>query len=73
MPIRERLVNQIRELLRLDAPFAFCDACLAARFAEPLEDTRAAAMLVAREHGFMRRVRVCYGCKRAVEMTVITT
>ena len=64
---------KVRNLLKEDAPFAFCDACLALRFAESLEDTRAAAILLAREDGFMRKVRVCYGCKRAIEMTEVRT
>jgi hypothetical protein len=63
---------QIRNLITDDVPFAYCDGCLALRFRESLEDTRAAAMLVAREHGFMRKVRVCYGCKRGIEMTEVS-
>ena len=69
----ERLSHRIRDLLETDAPIAYCDACLALRFAESLEDTRAAALVVARDDGFMRKIRVCYGCGRAVEMTEITT
>ena|SRR5687767_119182 len=67
----EPLSFRIRKLLTVDMPFAYCDSCLALRFRESLADTRAAAMLVAREDGFMRKVRVCYGCKRAVEMTEV--
>jgi len=70
--MHERLSGQIRDLLKSDVPFAYCDACLALRLAESLEDTRAAALLVAGDDGFMRKVRVCYGCNRAVEMTEIT-
>ena len=69
--MHERLSQQIRGLLKDDAPLAFCDACLAFRFDESLEDARTAALLLAREDGFMRKVRVCYGCKRAVEMTEV--
>ena len=71
--MQERLSHKIRYLLKTETPFAYCDACLASRFAESLEDTRAAALLVAREDGFMRKIRVCYGCQRAVEMTEMTT
>jgi hypothetical protein len=71
--MHQPLSLQIRDLLKGDLPFAFCDACLALRFAESLEETRAAAILVAREDGFMRKVRVCYACRRAIEMTELAT
>ena len=63
---------QIRKRLTDDKPFAYCDACHALRLHQSLEDTRAAAMLLVREDGFMRKVRACYGCNRAVEMTEVT-
>ena len=68
----QSLSLQIRKKLTDDKPFAYCDACHALRLHESLEDARAAALLVAREDGFMRKVRVCYDCKRAVEMTEVT-
>jgi len=67
-----QLSLKIRKLLTDHVPFAYCDACHALRLCESLEDARAAALLVAREDGFMRKVRACYGCNRAVEMTEVT-
>jgi hypothetical protein len=69
--MQQPLSLRIRNVLNGDLPFAFCDACLALRFAESLQDTRAAAILVAGQGGFMRKVRVCCACRRAVEMTEV--
>ena len=68
----ESLSLKIRKRLTDAMPFAYCDSCLALRLGESLEDARAAAMLVAREDGFMRKVRACYECQRSVEMTEVT-
>jgi hypothetical protein len=66
--VNNTLHSQIRRHLGNDrAPT--CDSCLALRFHESLEDTRAAAMLLVREDGFMRKGGVCDGCRRTVEMT----
>ena len=65
----DTLSLRIRDLLKEDLPFTYCDACLALRFAESLQDTRAAAMLLVREDDFMRKVRACHGCGRSIEMT----
>jgi len=67
----EALALRIRKLLTDDVPFAYCDSCLALRFSESLEDARAAALLLAREDGFIRKLRACYGCGRSVEMTEV--
>ena len=62
---------QIRRHLG-NEPSSYCDSCLALRFKESLEDARAAALIVAREDGFNRKVSTCTGCSRAIEMTVLT-
>ena len=65
----QSLSLQIKTVLTDDRPFAYCDACLALRLSQSLEHARAAAILLAREDGFARTVRVCYACRRAIEMT----
>ena len=65
----DTLSLRIRHLLKEDLLFTYCDACLALRFAESLQDTRAAAMLLVREDDFMRKVRAYHGCGRSIEMT----
>ena len=67
----ESLSLRIERLLTGDAGRPHCDACLALRFQQTLADTRAAAIRLAGERGWMRTVNVCSGgCQRPVEMTV---
>jgi hypothetical protein len=63
------LAAQIRRQIEARFPYAACDDCLAALVVAPLEETRQAALVVAKEDGFMRRLRVCSACRRTVELT----
>jgi hypothetical protein len=63
------LAAQIRRQVEAHYPYAACDDCLADFLLAPLNEVTAAALVVAREDGFMRRVRVCYRCHRAIELT----
>jgi hypothetical protein len=63
------LAAQIRRQIEVRFPYAACDACLAALVLATPEETRQAALVVAREEGFMRRLRVCSVCRRGVELT----
>lgn len=60
---------QVRRQIEAHYPYAACDDCLADFVVAPVDEVVAAALVVAREDGFMRRVRVCYRCRRTVELT----
>jgi hypothetical protein len=53
------------------APFAYCDGCLASRLGTSAEPLRAAVAALAAERTIGRARRVCYGCRRAVELSVL--
>ena len=63
------LAAQIRRQVEAHDPYAACDDCLAVLLIAPVGEVREAAIVVAKEDGFMRRLRVCYTCKRTVELT----
>jgi len=63
------LAVQIRRQVEAHYPYAACDDCLTLLVLAPLNEVRDAALVVAREDGFARRMRVCYTCRRAVELT----
>jgi hypothetical protein len=63
------LAAQIRREVEAHYPYAACDDCLAVFVVAPVNEVTAAALVVAREDGFIRRVRVCYRCHRALELT----
>ena len=63
------LAAQIRRQVEAHYPYAACDDCLAVLVVAPVNEVREAALVVAREDGFVRRVRLCYTCRRTVELT----
>ena len=63
------LAAQIRRQVEADYPYAACDACLADLLLASVDEVRVAALVVALEDGFIRRVRACYTCRLTVELT----
>jgi len=63
------LAAQIRRQIEAQYPFAACDKCLAVLLIAPLNEARQAALVVAKEEGFMPRIRYCSTCRRTVELT----
>jgi hypothetical protein len=63
------LAAQVRQQIKACYPYAACDDCLAVFVIAPPNEVHQAALVVAKEDGFMRRMRVCYRCRRAVELT----
>ena len=64
-------MSEIRELLAVHHPFAYCDGCLALHLDVSLADARAAALSVAAEAGFGRKRKECYACRRTLELTAM--
>jgi hypothetical protein len=60
---------QVRRQIEAHHPYAACDDCLAPLVVASPDEVRQAAVVVAKEDGFTRSVRVCYICRRAVELT----
>lgn len=65
------LAAQVRREVEAHYPYAACDECLAAVLIAPVQEVREAALVVAHENGFVRRVRACYTCRRSVELTAL--
>jgi hypothetical protein len=63
------LAAQIRRHIEAQYPYAACDDCLGVFLIAPLDEVGEAALMVAKEKGFMRRMRLCYTCRRNVELT----
>jgi hypothetical protein len=63
------LAAQVRRQIEARFPFAACDDCLAALLIAPAHAVREASLVVAKDDGFMRRLRVCQMCRRTVELT----
>jgi hypothetical protein len=63
------LAAQIRQHIEAQYPYAACDECLTALLVATLDEIHAAALTVAKEEGFERRLRSCYNCQRTVELT----
>ena len=63
------LAAVIRRQIEVRYPYAACDDCLATLVIATAEEVREAATALARTDGFARRRRVCYRCRRAVELT----
>jgi hypothetical protein len=63
------LAAQIRRQIEAQFPFAVCDDCLAVLLIAPVDEVHQAALVVTKEDGFMRRLRLCYKCRRTVELT----
>jgi hypothetical protein len=64
------LAALVRRQIEAHYPYAACDDCLAVLlFASSAQEVREESIVVARIDGFTRRRRVCYRCRRAVEMT----
>jgi hypothetical protein len=63
------LAVQIRRQIEAQYPFAACDDCLAVLLIATPDEIRQASLVVAKDEGFMRRVRVCNTCRRTVELT----
>lgn len=66
---RPTLAALVRRQVEIHYPYASCDDCLAVLLISTPEEVREAAIEVARTNGFARRLRVCYKCRRAVELT----
>ena len=65
------LAAQIRREIQAHHPYAACDDCLASSLLVPVDEIRQAALVVAKEEGFERRVRACYTCSRTIELTAL--
>ena len=63
------LAALVRRQIEVHYPYAACDDCLAKLLIAAAEEVREAAIEVARTDRFARRLRVCYRCRRAVELT----
>ena len=63
------LAAQIRRQIEEHYPYAACDDCLARLVIAPVDEVRQAALVVAKEEHFVRRLRVCYICQSTVELT----
>jgi hypothetical protein len=63
------LAALVRRQIEAHYPYAACDDCLAVLLIASGQEVREAAIVVARTDGFTRRLRVCYRCRRAVELT----
>jgi hypothetical protein len=63
------LAALVRRLIEVHYPYAACDDCLAVLLVSSAQEVREAAIEVARGDGFARRLRVCYKCRRAVELS----
>ena len=63
------LAAQIRRQIEAHHPYAACDDCLVPLVLAPVDEVRQAALVVAKEEGFTRRLRACYTCGRTVELT----
>jgi hypothetical protein len=63
------LAAQIRQHIEAQYPYAACDDCLGVLLMAPLDEVREAALVVAKEERFMRRMRFCCTCRRTVELT----
>jgi hypothetical protein len=66
---RPTLAALVRRQVEVHYPYAACDDCLATLLISTPEEIRDAAIEVARIDGFTRRLRVCYKCRRVVELT----
>jgi hypothetical protein len=66
---RPTLAARVRRQVEIYAPYAACDDCLAVLLIASAEEVHEAAIVVARADGFARRLRVCYKCRHAVELT----
>lgn len=63
------LEAQVRRQIEAHYPYAACDECLAPLVVASVDEVRQAALVVAKEDAFTRSVRVCFTCRRAVELT----
>jgi hypothetical protein len=63
-------LSRLRELLESQYPCAYCDGCLAFELDLSLAEAKATARTLASEPRFGRERRDCYGCGRAIELTV---
>jgi hypothetical protein len=63
------LAAEVRRQIERQYPFAACDDCLAVLLTASVVDLRQASLVVATQHGFIRRLRVCYTCRRTIELT----
>lgn len=66
---RPTLAALVRRQIEVHYPYAACDKCLAVLLIGSAQEVSEAAIEVARADGFARRLRVCYKCRRAVELT----
>lgn len=58
--------------LRAEHPFAYCDECLAALLLIPTESACTAALRLAGDtERFQRISRMCYRCRRTMEVLVL--
>ena len=62
-------VSKLRQMLACQCPLAYCDGCLAFHLRVSLADAKATALAVAKEPGYRRERRDCYGCGSVVELT----
>ncbi len=64
--------GRVVEVVRALRPFAFCDECLAVRLGIGADEAARAALAVASLPSFARRRRLCYSCRRTIELTELT-
>ena len=71
-PIPDDLTARMIRLLRSEHPFAYCDECLAALLLVPPESAAAVSLRLAGDtERFQRIGRLCYRCRRTVDVLVL--
>ena len=63
--------GRVLAFIRKAAPYAYCDACLALRLDSSPAEIAAALAALAVDGECERRRRVCYGCRRTLELTAL--
>jgi uncharacterized protein with PIN domain len=68
----EDLDARMIRLLKAEHPFAYCDKCLAALLLVPADSAEAAVQrLAADPERFQRISRMCYRCRRTMDVLVL--
>jgi hypothetical protein len=63
------LARRLAAFVRDEAPVAYCDQCLALRFAVAFAAVRSALLLLANDTAFVRQMRQCSRCGSTVNLT----
>jgi hypothetical protein len=68
----DHLRDRVLQFMSKAAPFAYCDACLAVRVEAEVALLGPVLAAVVSEGRCERRLRVCYGCGRTLELTALS-